>query len=208
MFLRKNLFSRLSKFRLLFIGLAAVVGVQPIAQAATLSKDQQRQYTRFVEQLLQQSTGEQAKITFADAAVGQLPCMQDKGSLIGSNEWQELQVDSLIKAIDKTETSFGRVVLRQSMHPTTDMNLIDMRRNQVKTLLEDQQLFSTVGRELQRIKKAEDAILAYWDESQLENQGALFHRSKDFYESNLVTTFGQRANYGKWSLEASSAWKF
>ena len=206
MFLRKELFSRLSTYRFLGIGLATLLAVQPVMAAAPLTKDQQRQYVRFIAQLLDQSTGEQTKAASAALAVGQLPCMQGKNSIFGTNEWQELQGDALIKAIDKTETSFGHNVLRQTMQPTTDIKLIDMRRNQVKALLDDPKLFSVVGQELGRIKKAEDAILSYWDESQLENAGALFYKSKDFYYSLLAhkRLLGSGINSNRRYLEAAS----
>ncbi len=207
MFSRKSLHFRLSTVRFFLIGLSALIGVQPITVAVALTKDQQRQTYRFVEQLLQKSTGDQEKLSLAASALGQLPCMQDKKVIIGSNEWQELQVDSLIKAIDKTETSLGRVVLRQSIQPTMDIKFIEMRRKQVQALLDDPKLFSSVGKELQRVKKAEDAILAYWDDAQLENQGALFYKVHDFYKSSLKTVVGERANNSKWSLEAAVAGK-
>jgi len=210
MFLRKKLFSRLSTHRLLFIGLAALIGVQPILVAVALNRDQQRRYDRFVEKLLQQSTGDQSKAAFTAAAVGPLSCMQNKKIIIDANAWLELQGDALVKVLsDKAETSFGREVLRQTLQqPTDDTERIGMRQKQVQALMDDPKLFDAVGKELQRIKKAEDSILTYWDESQQENQGALFARSNDFYYSKLTRWFGDRMNNGAWSLEASSTWQF
>jgi len=190
MFLRKKLFSRLSTHRLLFIGLAALIGVQPILvavapnKAVALNKNQQRQYVRFVEQLLQQSTGDQSKAAFTAAAVGPLACMQNKKIIIDANAWLELQGDALVKVLsDKAETSFGREVLRQTLQqPTDDTKLIGMRQKQVQALIDDPKLYDEVGKQLRRINEAEKeengGILAYWDESQRENTGSLFHRSK------------------------------
>ena len=218
MFLRKKLFSRLSTHRLLFIGLAALIGVQPILvavapnKAVALNKDQQRQYVRFVEQLLQQSTGDQSRAAFTAAAVGPLACMQNKKIIIDANAWLELQGDALVKALsDKAETSFGREVLRQTLQqPTDDTLLIDMRKKQVQALVDDPKLYDEVGKQLRRIKEAEKAekggILDYWDESQLENAGSLFYRSKGFYYSMLSHNWllGKGINNNRRYLEAAS----
>jgi len=207
MFLRRKFFSQLVGYRFFALFLTLLLPMQPLMGAVSLTKDQQRQYIRFVENLLSQSQGNQAKDSLAATAMGTLPCIQDQTLILGSNEWQELQLDALIKAIDKTKTSFGRNVLRQSVQPTTDLKLITMRRNQVEALLNDSALCSSIGKELERLKKAEEAILAYWDESQFENQGALFHRAKDFYKLEAIPSVRAQANSSSWSLEALATWK-
>lgn len=186
MFLRDRIVKRVLFRRFVSSGLVLILMGQPIMAEVHLTNDQQRQYVQFVTKLIGQSTGEHKKASLASLAVGQLPCMQTKENVVGSNEWQELQVDSLIKAIDKTKTSFGHHVLRQTIQPTADMKRIAMRKEHVKALLDDQTLFDTMGNELDRIAKAEDALLAYWDDAQRENQGALFYRAKDFYFALLA----------------------
>ena len=218
MFLRKKLFSRLSTYRFLCVGLAVLIGVQPVLmavapnKAVALNKDQQRQYVRFVEQLLQQSTGEQSKAAFAAAAVGPLSCIQNKKIIIDANAWLELHGDELVKVLgDKTETSFGREVFRQTLQqPTADTQLIAVRKKQVQALVDDPDLYDAVGKQLRRIKEAEKAenggILAYWDESQLENAGSLFHKAKGFYYSMLAHNWllGKGINNNRRYLEAAS----
>ena len=87
MFLRKKLLSQESRLKGFFITLALLVGLQPMtAVALDLSKEQQQQVFQYVQHVMRQSSGEQSGNTFAAAAVGILPCIQGKESILGANE--------------------------------------------------------------------------------------------------------------------------
>ncbi len=206
MFLRKKLFSRKFQVRGLLLGISICMAAQPFMTVAQdITPEQQQQMMHYLQQMMRQSTANQSQDAITALAMGQLPCVQDIQPIIGRNELDELQIVSLIRAIDTTKTTFGSNALKQSICPVSNMESIAKRQNQVRALLEDEKLFQSVERQLERVKRAQDSVLKYWDDAQYENSANLFFQSRSLYFTWLSKLFGDRINQTKLSLEISHA---
>lgn len=194
-----------SKNRRLLVGicLSLVVAFQPALAVPTLTPEQQKAVA-LVQQLIARAQQGQPKEMLAANALGIIPCLQSEQSIVGQNEQNELQINALVQAINKTETSFGSVALHQSMHPVANLEIIQERQRLVRALVEDENLFKQVEKELRVIKDSEHALLAYWDDAQYENPSKLFSRAQGLYYSKLATLFGQRVNDKRLPLKAAS----
>src|SRR3989304_2638074 len=155
-------------------------------------------------------------------------CLQGAPSIIGPNEWQELQLDWLLTKLDKTETNLGRWALRNMLHPTTDETVIKERQALVRALVEDSELYNAVKKCLATIKKAENiqlatiehldehtgiktkipvigGLLAYWDQSQFKESDKLFSKIESLYFTSPVLVGKHYLNNSVPVLEGSMA---
>ena len=183
-------------FGLLLAGLISM-------QASMLHAEQSKESQKALQYIIQQMQESAALLSFAQKALGKIPYFDVPAKVIGSIEATELQVDTLARKLDKTETAIGSVALRQSFQPTSDIALIKERQEWSKVLLGDEKLYNFIKNKLAEFKQTESSLLAYWDKSQRENGSKLFARAEGFYYATLRLLFGDKVNDNRWALEAS-----
>lgn len=99
-------------------------------------------------------------------------------SMLTPTGYKELDIDTLINSLDRTETALGNWGLKQLGHPLTDHKEIIQRQNIIKTLVVDTQLYTELTTHLQAFHQSETLLLDYW------NPHSELHRSaKDLYFS-------------------------
>ena len=184
-----------TKYALYFM--AALLPAQPLMAApASMTQDQQA----MMAQILSQMQAGSAKDSLATRALGQLD--EPATSIMDKAAYNELAMQSLAAKLDKTETQVGSVIFKNSFNPTTDIAAITQRQILAKALLNDSKLYSGVQDKLQRIKKSEQALLAYWDQSNM-----LFAQTDAFYYDWLKSIFGEKINTNRWALETAMIWQ-
>lgn len=104
--------------------------------------------------------------------------------------------DSLLNKIDHTKTSFGKALLAlQLAQPIYDANLLTLRQELVKTLINDQDLLQKIEKQLTIMAEAEPYLFSYFEQENSVNE-ELF---KKVY-------FGEWFNYLNTSAIALEGW--
>ncbi len=109
-------------------------------------------------------------VTLANTLLASKPSVFDqinKKTIIGANEWSELQLTDLVKVCGKPETSFGTKGLEWLLIPIADTQEIIRRQTIIKSLVEEPALFGQLQTMLQEIEKSEASVLMYWDKQDL-----------------------------------------
>ncbi|HEX4069073.1 MAG TPA: hypothetical protein VHX42_03155, partial [Candidatus Babeliales bacterium] len=91
-------------------------------------------------------------------------------SVIGEREWQELQLDRLVTVLDRTTTSFGRWGLVKLLHPIADKKQLQKRKEIITFLINNPHTMNLFQKKLEKIKRCEQSLLAYWDKHDLLDQ--------------------------------------
>ncbi len=87
-------------------------------------------------------------------------------SIMNNNEWQELDIDSLLCKLDRTITGFGFWGLTFLTHPIHHASELEKTQTKIKKLHEDTDLHAKIEKILLAIKTAEDDLISYWDENE------------------------------------------
>lgn len=148
-------------------------------------------------------------------------------SIIGKNEWDELEINWLIDRLDAAETRFGKNALRRMMHPVADEQIIKERQHLLQSLVRDEELYQHVHACLSEIKKAESprvewygsynienrelqkpfpvtgGLLAYWDETQFREVKQPFNQVDRLFYSSWVVPGKSHLNRSLLALESS-----
>lgn len=91
---------------------------------------------------------------------------------------------TLFSQIDNTSTVFGEAVLAKMLaRPTSDLHVLQERRQLIQRLVEDEELFDEVAKLLEKTKKTESALLSFWQVEDATKKTLL----KGFYFNNLFT---------------------
>ncbi len=85
-------------------------------------------------------------------------------SIITENEWEKLELERLIRLLDRTKTANGQWGLCQLLHPVADYNEIMSRQKIVSFLVEHDDVLSGLQKQLAVIQKSEKELFSYWDE--------------------------------------------
>lgn len=130
-----------------------------------------------------------------------------KNSIISGFEKRELQLNDLIEKCNRSVTSFGATGLEQLLIPVSDYSEINRRQTMVKSLVQDEVLFSKLRKALSNVAAGEEAFLAYWDPN-----NSVHREANRFYYSmlsHLRENIDGALNHNRLALELgfwSSLW--
>lgn len=131
------------------------VGVQYVPDALSVSNVQE------TEQDVVSAEQHKKTVVFSVLESQKIAC---KNSIIGEQEWQDFDIDTLLAKLDRSTTAFGAWGLRQLANPITQIQEIKRRQAIIKTVSEDGYLRYKLIALLKEIKDVEQEIIAYWDE--------------------------------------------
>lgn len=162
----RTLFSsvRISVARLIFIGLflsllpMKAIYADPEGVAAV--SDNGLQVTIKPQVVAPQSL---ASAILKDAHTRDFPGFADERFILDQNAKKELQLDWLIKQLDRTQTYLGSNSLAQLMNPVNDLAEIQRRQSLIKIFMNDMSLYNSVARVLQAVAENEEQVLTYWN---------------------------------------------
>lgn len=108
-------------------------------------------------------------------------------SIIGEQEWQDFDVNTILGVLDRTLTAFGPWGLRQLVNPVQNIREIKRRQALIKTLATDGYLRFKLIALLKEIQNVERDIIAYWDEHDALHVGCqgLYYSIAGSYTSKL-----------------------
>ena len=96
------------------------------------------------------------------------PTFLSKMELFAGGEHKK---DSLLHKIDHTKTSFGKVLLAlQLAQPIYDVNMLTLRQELTKTLINDQELLQKIEEQLSIMAAAEPYLLSYFEQENSVNE--------------------------------------
>lgn len=84
-------------------------------------------------------------------------------SIVTLNEWKELDVDRMIKIMDRTQLEAGHWGLRHLSIPINDVHVLSKRQAIIKELVENEPFFNALDATVASLKDGEKALIAYWD---------------------------------------------
>jgi len=93
-----------------------------------------------------------------------VPGLENINAVLDAHAKQELQLDWLVRTLDRTQTNLGKNGLVKTMSPVNDLGEIERRQQLIKTFINDPHLFNSVTLSLQGIAKSEASVLNYWNE--------------------------------------------
>ena len=146
-----------------------------------------------------QQVKDQITIVDTEQMLDQVSFLQDSDSLIGDNEWEELEIDIVLENWQKyCKTKFDRWGIKKLLKyaPKGSKEII-------KYLVENDDSFNLLGKVLDEVKVGQDALLAYWNKDDL-----LHHSAEGLYYSifnKLVPRINNYLNNSTTALEVTQA---
>jgi len=125
-----------------------------------------------------------------------LPFVFDSNSFISDNEWKELEIDLVLehwKKYRKTKFDLWGMKKLLRLAPQGSKEII-------RYLVENNQAYETVDKILNEVKNGEDALIAYWDDS-----NAVHRNAQNLYYSRLGSKINRFLNSNTIALEISQA---
>ena len=140
----------------------------------------------------------------ANKVLSTIPYNHNFPIIITEHEWKEFQLDRLITNLDRTKTSFGRWGLKNLLCPIADYNELMVRKNVISFLVENDQVFSYLQDQLEKIHAVEKSLLAYWDRNDaLDKSCEQFYYVMPFVKEHLNSNnLALNASFGTKMLDA------
>jgi energy-coupling factor transporter ATP-binding protein EcfA2 len=192
-------------FQIIFF--SSLVGSLALYSVASVNYEdrllQMAQETKTPEQNIKELRPSKHQIIDALFASTGLPAKL--ATIIMPNEWQELEMDDLIKKLDRSKTSFGFWGLKQLTQPVSNREAVFAMQNKVRTLVADKAKHAQLRQLLENINASENDLLSYWDDTE-----DLQIAAKGLYYSILppyTDSFDNVLNHNRLVLEGTIAYQ-
>lgn len=84
-------------------------------------------------------------------------------SIISENEWDELRVDDMLAALDRTQTVFGAWGLKKMIIPTADVAVVESMQDRTTYLKNNHELYDELHVLIEEVADYEDALINYYN---------------------------------------------